>query len=63
LKHNPKDAKLYRALWHTYIEPELTQEKTAERLDLPFNTYRYHLITGLERLIAGLWRRQLPVSS
>jgi hypothetical protein len=63
LKHNPKDAKLYRALWHTYIEPEPTQEKTAERLDLPFNTYRHHLTTGLERLIAGLWRRQLSASS
>jgi hypothetical protein len=56
--HNPKDARLYRALWHTYVEPEATQEKTAERLDLPFNTYRYHLTTGLERLIAALWQRQ-----
>lgn len=56
--HNPKDARLYRALWHTYIEPEATQEKTAERLDLPFNTYRYHLTTGLERLVAALWKLQ-----
>lgn len=57
LNQNPKDARLYRALWHTYIEPQATQEKTAERLDLPFNTYRYHLTTGQERLIAALWRR------
>jgi hypothetical protein len=57
LNHNPKDAKLYRALWHTYFEPEATQEKTAERLDLPFNTYRYHLAAGLDRLIAWLWYR------
>jgi hypothetical protein len=56
LSHNPKDAKFYRALWHTYIEPEPTQEKTAEFLDLPFNTYRYHLNTGLDRLLAALWR-------
>lgn len=56
--HNPKDAKLYRALWHTYVEPEATQERTAERLDLPFNTYRYHLTNGLERLVAALWQRQ-----
>jgi hypothetical protein len=58
LSQNPKDARLYRALWHTYIEPEATQERTAERLDLPFNTYRYHLTAGLERLVAALWRRQ-----
>jgi hypothetical protein len=56
LSHNPKDLKLHRALWHTYIEPAPTQEKAAEWLDLPFNTYRYHLAGGLERLIASLWR-------
>jgi hypothetical protein len=55
---NPKDAKFYRALWHTYIEPAPTQEKTAELLDLPFNTYRYHLNTGLDRLIAALRRAE-----
>ncbi len=52
--HNPRDAKLYRALWYTYIEPRATQEQTAEYLDLPFNTYRYHLNTGLARLTATL---------
>lgn len=52
--HNPRDAKLYRALWYTYIEPRATQEQTAEFLDLPFNTYRYHLNTGLARLTAAL---------
>jgi hypothetical protein len=56
LNLNPKDARLYRALWHTYIEPEATQERAAERLNLPFNTYRYHLAGGLERLSAWLWR-------
>ena len=60
LNQNPKDARLYRALWHTYIEPETTQEKTAERLDLPFNTYRYHLANGIDRLTAVLWRRTRP---
>ena len=60
LNQNPKDARLYRALWYTYIEPEATQEKTAERLELPFNTYRYHLTNGLERVTAALWQRKLP---
>lgn len=57
LNQNPKDAKLYRALWRTYIEPEATQEQAAERLDLPFNTYRYHLTNGIDRLTTMLWQR------
>lgn len=58
LKTNPRDEKLYCALWHTYIEPLASQEKAAERLDLPFSTYRYHLAKGDERVIDTLWRRQ-----
>ena len=57
LKANPRDAKFYRAVWYTYIEPEPTQERVAERLALPFNTYRYHLAKGIERVTAELARR------
>lgn len=56
LQHHPQDAKLYRALVATYVEPAGTQEQAAEQLDLPFNTYRYHLARGQERLVAWLWR-------
>jgi hypothetical protein len=59
LKVNPKDAKLHRALWHTYIEPAPTQEQAAELLDLPFNTYRYHLAKSIERVTEWLWQREL----
>ncbi|MGH2615083.1 MAG: ATP-binding protein [Thermomicrobiales bacterium] len=59
LTANPKDAKLHRALWHTYFEPAPTQEQAAELLDLPFNTYRYHLAKGFERVADCLWRREL----
>lgn len=31
----------------------------AERLGLPFSTYRYQLAQGLERLAAWLWQREL----
>lgn len=62
LAGNPKDLKLYRALWHTYFEPLPTQEKVAEFLDLPFNTYRYHLTTGIERLTAALWQQELDAA-
>jgi hypothetical protein len=56
---NPKDLKFHRAIWHTYIEPAQTQERVAELLNLPFNTYRYHLSNGIERIIAWLWQREL----
>lgn len=59
LTGNPKDMKLHRAVWHTYFEPAPTQERAAELLDLPFNTYRYHLARGVERIVAWLWQREL----
>jgi hypothetical protein len=59
LAAHPRDAKLHRALWHTYVEPAPTQEQAAELLDLPFNTYRYHLAKGIERVTDWLWQREL----
>jgi hypothetical protein len=59
LTANPKDQKLYRALWHTYFEPAPTQERAAELLDLPFSTYRYHLAHGVDRIVDWLWQREL----
>jgi len=61
LRTSPRDLKLHRALWHTYIEPAPTQERAAELLDLPFNTYRYHLARGIERVAD--WLRQQDSSS
>jgi hypothetical protein len=59
LTGNPKDEKLYRAIHHTYLEPAPSQEQAAERLGLPFNTYRYHLSNGLKRIVEWLWQREL----
>ncbi len=59
LTTNPKDEKLYRAVWRTYVEPAPTQERAAEMLALPFSTYRYHLTKGVERITAWLWQREL----
>jgi hypothetical protein len=58
LKVNPRDDKLHRALWLTYIEPLASQEKVAERLGLPFSTYRYQLAKGIERVAEMLWQRR-----
>jgi hypothetical protein len=61
LTGNPKDEKLYRAIYYTYLEPASTQERAAELLDLPFNTYRYHLTNGFKRISEWLWQRELRV--
>jgi|DewCreStandDraft_4_1066084.scaffolds.fasta_scaffold02272_16 hypothetical protein len=57
LRLKPRDEKFYRALEATYLEPAATQELAAERLSLPFGTYRYQLNKAVERVTEWLWQR------
>ena len=59
LRIHPRDEKLFRALDLTYFHPVGTQEVVAERLDLPFSTYRRHLTGSIERLTEMLWRQEV----
>jgi len=59
LRQSPRQVKLYRALYHTYIQPSPTQEQAAELLDLPFSTYRRHLKAGLDQMTDDLWHREI----
>jgi hypothetical protein len=59
LRLNPRDEKLFRALDHTYFHPATTQEAAAEKLDLPFSTYRRHLTAGIQRLTEMLWQQEI----
>jgi hypothetical protein len=59
LQEHPRDHRLHRALWHTYIQPAASQELAAERLGLPFSTFRYHLKGGIERVSDWLWEREV----
>jgi hypothetical protein len=59
LQSTPKQSKAYRALLYTYLQPMANQELVAERLDLPFSTYRRHLSTGLTQIQTLLWQREL----
>lgn len=61
LQASPRDMKLYRVLYHTYLQPAPTQELAAELLDLPFSTYRRHLKSSQERVIDILWNQELAV--
>ena len=51
-----RSARAYNALYHTYIRPEPTQEQAADVLQLPFSTYRRHLMEGISQVIERLWR-------
>ena len=59
LESSPRLSKCYRALHLTYVQPAATQEQAAERLDLPFSTYRRHLTEGVARVTETLWRREI----
>jgi len=59
LQTTPREMKLYRVLYHTYLHPAATQEQAAELLDLPFSTYRRHLKAGVSRLATLLWEVEL----
>jgi len=59
LRASPHDERLYMALAATYVRPAATQELAAERLGLPFGTYRHHLAQGTARAADWLWDREL----
>lgn len=59
LQESPRLSKFYRALYHTYMQPAVTQEQAAEVLDLPFSTYRRHLRSGIEEVTMRLWAREI----
>ncbi|MDO0939060.1 hypothetical protein QQY66_47895 [Streptomyces sp. DG2A-72] len=51
--------KHHGALGITYLEGTPSQEAAAERIGLPFSTYRRHLSSGIDRLTDLLWRSEL----
>ena len=59
LAEHPADAKFHHALRLTWLDPGTSQERVAEELGLPFNTYRYHLARGTDRVVEALWQREL----
>ena len=63
LQSSPRDEKLYRALYRTYLNPAPTQERAAESLNLPFSTYRRHLKAGVTRVANILWQREIRYCS
>jgi hypothetical protein len=62
LAEHPADAKFHHALRLTWLDPGTSQEQVAEELGLPFNTYRYHLARGTDRVVQALWQRELQAA-
>lgn len=59
LSGHPSDEKMRRALELTYLRPAPNQEAAAERLGLPFSTFRRHLTAGLEQVATRLWELEV----
>ncbi|MEU8024712.1 ATP-binding protein [Micromonospora haikouensis] len=58
LRDDPREAKLHSVLATTFFRRVPNQAAAAERLGLPFSTYRRHLDRGQQRLCELLWRRE-----
>lgn len=54
LARHPRQARFMKTIELTYWRPVGSQELAAERLGLPFGTYRYQLRTAIERLSNSL---------
>ena len=59
LRRHPRDDKRWLAVERTYGNPAPSQEIAADRLGLPFSTFRRHLTQGVERIVAWLWEREI----
>lgn len=59
LAQDPKRDKAYRAVDRTYIHPAGSQELAAERLGIPYSTFRRHLSQGVSDIVEGLWQQEI----
>ncbi|WP_320775660.1 ATP-binding protein [Streptomyces sp. CRN 30] len=58
LKDEPEHRKARQALYTTYFQRVRTQQGAAQRLGLPFSTYRRHLAQGTALVCDALWERE-----
>ncbi|GII96789.1 ATP-binding protein [Sinosporangium siamense] len=59
LRDDPRSVKFHRTLSATFLSGTPTQQLAAEKLGLPFTTFRRHLTGGIERVCADLWHCEL----
>lgn len=61
LDASPREAPYGRALRAAYLQPSPTQHLAAERVGVPFSTFRRHLGRGMDHVVEELWRRETAV--
>ena len=59
LQGTPRGDQLHRTMATTFFHGVPTQEAAAERLGVPFGTYRHRLSAGIERVVDELWRQAM----
>ncbi len=59
LEASPRDEAHARALALTYLKPVPNQAIAAERLDLPFSTFRRHLGRAVDHVVETLWMEEV----
>ena len=63
LAAGPREAPYHRALVAAYLDPAPSQMLAAERIGVPFSTFRRHLGRAVEHVVAELWRRETSPSA
>lgn len=58
LEESPREAPYGRALSAAYLDPAPSQALAAERVGVPFSTFRRHLGRGVDHVVEELWRRE-----
>ena len=58
LRLTPRETPLWNALRLTYLAPAPSQAIAAERLGVPFSSYRRHLTRGVAHVAETLWRQE-----
>lgn len=59
IEDSPVDAKYYRVLYRTFINPVGSQEKVADYLNMSFSTYRRYLKSAMEKMVRLLWNLEM----
>jgi hypothetical protein len=59
LQQAPRTQKLYRSLFHAYLQPAASQEHAAEMLDISLSSFRRHLKEGVARVAEDLWEQEI----
>jgi hypothetical protein len=62
LRAAPRAARFFSTLEATYLVPAPAQEVVAERMGVPFTTYRYRLTRAVDRVVELLWQREIGAS-